>query len=156
MTFLKTITAASIVLASSAAFAQQAAPAAAEQPWTYKTRQLARADVDKLLLEPGKVLVLDVRRPDELPVKGSFPVFLSVQNADLEKYLKYVPRDRQIVTVSNRAHRAGAAGDLLKLRGFKVAGAIGTQDYEEQGGYVEHIKAPPAPAAAAPAVALAK
>jgi rhodanese-related sulfurtransferase len=159
MNILKTTIAATLILASAASFAQQAAaPAAAtSQPWTYKTKQLSRADVDALLLQPGKVLVLDVRRPDELPSKGSFPVFLSIQNADLEKYLKYIPKDRQIVTVSNRAHRAGAAGDLLTLRGFKVAGAIGTQDYEEQGGVVEHIKPPAAPAAApAPAVALAK
>jgi rhodanese-related sulfurtransferase len=165
MNILKTSIAAALILASAASFAQQApasgtpaAPAAAAaQPWTYRTKQLSRADVDALLLQPGKVLVLDVRRPDELPAKGSFPVFLSIQNADLEKYLKYIPKDRQIVTVSNRAHRAGAAGDLLTLRGFKVAGAVGTQDYEEQGGVVEHIKPPAAPAAApAPAVALAK
>jgi rhodanese-related sulfurtransferase len=160
MNFLKTTIAATLILASAASFAQQAPASgtpAAPQPWTYKTKQLDRAQVDALLLQPGKVLVLDVRRPDELPSKGSFPVFLSIQNADLEKYLKYIPKDRQIVTVSNRAHRAGAAGDLLTLRGFKVAGAIGTQDYEEQGGVVEHIKPPAAPAAApAPAVALAK
>jgi rhodanese-related sulfurtransferase len=163
MNILKTTLAATLIVASAASFAQQtAAPgtpaaAAASQPWTYKTKQLSRTEVDALLLQPGKVLVLDVRRPDELPSKGSFPVFLSIQNADLEKYLKYIPKDRQIVTVSNRAHRAGAAGDLLTLRGFKVAGAIGTQDYEEQGGVVEHIKPPAAPAAApAPAVALAK
>jgi rhodanese-related sulfurtransferase len=155
MNILKTTIAAALILASAASFAQQTATpaAAAAQPWTYKTKQLARADVDALLLQPGKVLVLDVRRPDELPSKGSFPVFLSIQNADLEKYLKYIPKDRQIVTVSNRAHRAGAAGDLLTLRGFKVAGAVGTQDYEEQGGVVEHIKPAAAPA---PAVALAK
>ena len=162
MKSLKTILAASLLLATSAAFAQQAAPAAggtpaaAPQPWTYKTKQLSRAEIDALLLQPNKVLVLDVRRPDELPSKGSFPVFLSIQNADLEKYLKYIPRDRQIVTVSNRAHRAGAAGDLLTLRGFKVAGAAGTQDYEEQGGYVEHIKAPAPAAPPAPAVAQAQ
>lgn len=166
---LKTLIAATFVVAASAAsaaFAQQApdaaaaAPAQAPQPWTYKTRQLHRAEVDALLLDPGKVLVIDVRRPDELSSKGSFPVFLSVQNADLEKYLKYIPKDRQIVTVSNRAHRAGAAGDLLSLRGYKVAGAVGTQDYEEQGGYVEHIAPPKAPAApaslGAPALAQGK
>jgi len=163
MNIRKTTITATLILASAASFAQQApasgtpAAVAAAQPWTYKTKQLSRADVDALLLQPGKVLVLDVRRPDELTSKGSFPVFLSIQNADLEKYLKYIPKDRQIVTVSNRAHRAGAAGDLLTLRGFKVAGAVGTQDYEEQGGVVEHIKPPVAPAAApAPAVALAK
>jgi rhodanese-related sulfurtransferase len=162
MNIFKTTIATALLLASTATFAQQdaaAAPkaAAAPQPWTYKTKQLTRADVDALLLQPGKVLVLDVRRPDELPAKGSFPVFLSIQNADLEKYLKYIPKDRQLVTVSNRAHRAGAAGDLLPLRGFKVAGAVGTQDYEDQGGVVEHIQPPAPPAAAsAPAVALAK
>jgi rhodanese-related sulfurtransferase len=164
MKFVKTIIAASLVLAASSAFAQQAAagaaaaPAAATQEWKYKTRQLNRAEIDALLLQPSKVLVIDVRRPDELPSKGSFPVFLSIQNADLEKYLKYIPKDRQIVTVSNRAHRAGAAGDLLTLRGYKVAGAAGTLDYEEQGGgLVEHIQPPAAPAApAAPAVAQAK
>jgi rhodanese-related sulfurtransferase len=161
MNILKTTLATALLLAGAAAFAQEAPapaaakPAAAPQPWTYKTKQLSRAEIDKLLLQPGKVLVLDVRRPDELPAKGSFPVFLSIQNADLEKYLKYIPKDRQIVTVSNRAHRAGAAGDLLTLRGFKVAGAAGTQDYEEQGGVVEHIK-PPAPPAAAPAPAVAQ
>lgn len=161
MNILKTTIATALLLASAASFAQEAAapaaakPSAAPQPWTYKTKQLSRAEIDKLLLQPGKVLVLDVRRPDELPAKGSFPVFLSVQNTDLEKYLKYIPKDRQIVTVSNRAHRAGAAGDLLTLRGFKVAGAAGTLDYEEQGGVVEHIK-PPAPPAAAPAPAVAQ
>jgi rhodanese-related sulfurtransferase len=160
MNILKTTIATALLLAGAASFAQEAAapaakPAAAPQPWTYKTKQLSRTEIDKLLLQPGKVLVLDVRRPDELPSKGSFPVFLSIQNADLEKYLRYIPKDRQIVTVSNRAHRAGAAGDLLTLRGFKVAGAAGTQDYEEQGGYVEHIK-PPAPPAAAPAPAVAQ
>ena len=160
MKILKNAIAATLILSATSAFAQQAPAAAAPaapQPWTYKTKQLSRAEIDALLLQPGKVLVLDVRRPDELPSKGSFPVFLSIQNADLEKYLKYIPRDRQIVTVSNRAHRAGAAGDLLTLRGFKVAGAAGTQDYEEQGGYVEHIKAPaPAAAPAAPALAQGK
>ena len=165
MKFVKTVIAASLVLAAASAIAQQAAApsaagaqAAAQQEWKYKTKQLSTSEVDALLLQPNKVLVLDVRRPDELPGKGSFPVFLSIQNADLEKYLKYIPKDRQIVTVSNRAHRAGAAGDLLSLRGYKVAGAIGTQDYEEQGGkFVEHITPPAPPAApAAPAVAQVK
>jgi len=154
MKFVKTVIAASLVLAAASAIAQQAATpsaagaqAAAQQEWKYKTKQLSTSEVDALLLQPNKVLVLDVRRPDELPGKGSFPV-----------YLKYIPKDRQIVTVSNRAHRAGAAGDLLSLRGYKVAGAIGTQDYEEQGGkFVEHITPPAPPAApAAPAVAQVK
>jgi rhodanese-related sulfurtransferase len=134
-------------MAASTVFGQQAAPAAVAaqtpQPWTYKTKQLNRADFDALIANPAKVVVIDVRRPDELISKGSFPVYLSIQIKDLEKSLDYIPRDRNIVTVSNRAHRAGAAGDLLNDKGFKVAGAVGSLDYEEQGGAVARITPPP-------------
>ena len=152
MTYLKNVLAAALVLAASASFAQQpVAPGSAPQAWTYKTKQLDRAQIDALLAKPEKVLVLDVRRPDELISKGSFPVFLSVQANELEKNLKYIPKDRAILTVSNRAHRAGAAGDLLTSKGYKVAGAAGTRDYEDQGGKIARIAPPPAQAAAAPA-----
>jgi rhodanese-related sulfurtransferase len=71
-------------------------------------------------------------------------VFLSIQIKDLEKSLDYIPKDRVIVTVSNRAHRAGAAGDILTAKGFKVAGAAGSLDYEDQGGTIARITPPPA------------
>jgi hypothetical protein len=48
---------------------------------------------------------------------GGLPVYLSVQAKDLENNLAYIPKDRIIVTVSNHAGRAGAAGDLLGSRG---------------------------------------
>lgn len=115
-------------------------------PWTYQTRQLSRNDVDKLLGNPKKLLIIDVRRPDELPKNGSFPVFLSVQIKDLPDALAYIPKDRVILTVSNRAHRAGAAGDLLSSKGYKVAGAVGSLDYAEAGGSIAKITPPPAPA----------
>lgn len=142
-----------LALGASFAFAQQTdapktdAPAKAAYvapPWTYKTKQLNKDQIDALLAKPKKVVVIDVRRPDELISKGSFPVFLSIQIKDLEKYLDYIPKDRTIVTVSNRAHRAGAAGDILTAKGFKVAGAAGSLDYEDQGGTVARITPPPA------------
>ena len=80
-----------------------------------------------------KVLILDVRRPDELISIGGFAVYLSVQAAELEKQLGAIPKDRPIVTVSNHANRAGRAADLLETHGFKVAGAVGAQDYESEG-----------------------
>ena len=135
----------SLIASSASAQENAAAPVptpAAPQPWTHKTRQLDRAAVDALLAKPKKVLFIDVRRPDEVVSKGSFPVFLNVQVDDLKNELDFIPRDRAIVTVSNRAHRAGAAGDLLAAKGFKVAGAIGSQDYEEQGGTITRIVAP--------------
>jgi rhodanese-related sulfurtransferase len=153
LSHLKIIAAAALALSASFVTAQQAAApgqaTAAEQPWKYKTKRLNRAEVDALLAQPGKLLVLDVRRPDELIKYGSFPVFLNVQNKELEQHLAYLPKDRAIVTVSNHAQRAGAAGDLLASKGFNVAGATGSEDYEKEGGkWVAHIQ-PPAPRPAA-------
>jgi rhodanese-related sulfurtransferase len=121
----------------------KAKPQAAQQAWAYKTKQLDRSQIDALLADPKKVIVIDVRRPDEVVTKGSFPVFLNIQVDDLKNRLDFIPRDRAIITVSNRAHRAGAAGDLLANNGFKVAGAAGSQDYEDQGGTIKRITPPP-------------
>ncbi len=143
-------TAATIVLAltATAALAQQA-----PKPWTYKTKQLARAEVDALLAKPEKLLVLDVRRPDELTAKGSFPVYLNVQVKEVAQNLAYIPKDRVIITVSNHAYRAGEVGDLLTSKGYKVAGAAGSEDYEAQGGKITRVAPPPPRAAAAVATA---
>jgi rhodanese-related sulfurtransferase len=155
---LKPILALAFSLVASIALAQQpapastaaattaaAAPAYVAPPWIYKTKQLNRAEVDALLSNPKKLIVIDVRRPDELISKGAFPVYLNIQFKEFEKYLAFIPNDRTIITVSNRAHRAGAVGDLLTSRGFKVAGAAGSLDYEDQGGVIDRITAPPPP-----------
>lgn len=128
----------------------QKTDAAAAKPWTYATQRLDRAAVDALLAKPAEVLIIDVRRPDELVAKGTFPVYLNIQAQRIEQSLQYIPRDRKIVTVSNHAYRAGAAGDLLAAKGFTVAGATGSEDYEAQGGKaVTRIVAPARPVAAA-------
>lgn len=146
---LKTALTLVLAISASAAFAQQA-----PKPWIYKTRQLARAEVDALLAKPEQLLVIDVRRPDELTAKGSFPVYLNVQAKAVEQNLAFIPKDRAIVTVSNHAYRAGEVGDLLTSKGYKVVGATGSEDYEAQGGKITRV-APPAPRQAA-AVATAQ
>lgn len=93
------------------------------------------------------MLLLDVRRPDEIITNGGFPVYLSIQAAELEKHLSEIPKDKPIITVSNHANRAGRAADLLSSKGFKIAGAIGAQVYESAGGKLVKY-APPTPAAA--------
>jgi rhodanese-related sulfurtransferase len=124
-------------------------------PWTHKTKRLNRDEFDKLLGHPEKLLIIDVRRPDEVTKYGGFPVYLSVQAKNIPESLDYIPKDRKIVTVSIRAHRAGDAGDILISKGYKVAGAIGTADYEDQGGWLTKIPVPPPRAAATPAAVAA-
>lgn len=160
MKAVKTLLAITLAIGSTVAFAQAAAsaPAAAASgayvapPWTYKTKQLSRNDVDKLLGNPKKLLIIDLRRPDELVKYGSFPAYLNLQVKDLPELLEFIPKDRVILTVSNRAHRAGAAGDILTAAGYKVAGAIGSEDYREAGGTITK-HAPPTPTASAASAA---
>ena len=122
------------LLAAAAAFAQSATPA--------KAKTLTRAELDQLLATPDKVLLIDVRRPDEISTNGGFPVYLSIQIGDLEKHLDAIPRDRIIVTVSNHAARGGKAADLLASKGFNVAGAVGAETYEKEGGTLTKIALP--------------
>lgn len=125
-----------VLLASAVTFAQQAPSAPASQ-----AKILTRAEFDALLAKPGSVLLIDVRRPTEIAQNGGFPVYLNIQADQLEKRLAEIPRGVPIVTVSNHAHRAGIAADLLASKGFKIAGAIGAQVYESEGGHL--IKYPP-------------
>ena len=135
----------SCMLMTSAAFAQQAATpqAAATKAPAFKAHVLTRAEFDALLAKPEQLLIIDVRRPDELTKIGGFPVYLSIQPAELESKLAWIPKDRTIVTVSNHAARSGKAADLLASKGFKVAGTIGAQNYEADGGKLSHITPPP-------------
>ncbi len=107
-----------------------------------QAKVLTRAEIDDLLTHPDQVLILDVRRPDEVKDIGGFPVYLSIQIGDLEKSLAWIPKDRTIIALSNHASRGGRAADILTKAGFKVAGAAGAEDYEEQGGKLTKIVAP--------------
>jgi len=132
------------ILAVSAATTVYAQPPAkqsntATQP-AAKAHILTRAELDQLLAKPEQLVVIDVRRPDELTSIGGFPAYLSIQVGDLEKFLAYIPKERTVVTVSNHAGRAARAADLLASKGFKVAGAVGAQNYEEQGGKLTKIE----------------
>jgi len=130
------------LLASTVTFAQ---PQGGDAP--SKAKIFTRAEFDALMAKPGSVLLLDVRRPTEIAQNGGFPVYLNIQGADLEKHLAEIPRGKPIVTVSNHAHRAGIAADLLASKGINVAGAIGAQVYESEGGTLVKY-APEKPAAA--------
>jgi len=108
-----------------------------------QAKVLTRVEIDELLSKPDQVLIIDVRRPDEVTSIGGFPVYLSIQIADLEKSLAFIPKDRTIIALSNHAARGGRAADILTKAGFKVAGAAGAEDYEAQGGTLTKIAPPP-------------
>jgi rhodanese-related sulfurtransferase len=126
---------------SVATFAADPAPPAARPE--AQTRELSRAQFEALLTQPEKLLIIDVRRPDELTKIGGFPVYLSVQMKELESSTAWIPKDRTIVTVSNHAARSGRAADFLVSKGYRVAGTVGAQTFEEQGGKLTKFEIPP-------------
>jgi rhodanese-related sulfurtransferase len=105
-------------------------------------KALTRAEFDALVATPERVLLLDVRRPDEVQKNGGFAAYFSVPLADLEKYLAFIPKDRAIVAISNHAHRAEDAARLLQRHGFTVAGVVGSLTYEEEGGTIVRVPRP--------------
>jgi rhodanese-related sulfurtransferase len=132
-----------VTMLVAAAFAFGQADNGKQAPRKSQAKVLTRADIDELLSKPDQILIIDVRRPDEVTSIGGFPVYLSIQIADLEKNLAFIPKDRTIIALSNHAGRAGRAADILTKAGFKVAGAAGAQSYETEGGTLSKIAPPP-------------
>jgi rhodanese-related sulfurtransferase len=134
-----------LALSLSAVAQQPAASAPAS-----KAHVLTVTELDQWLDKPDQILLIDVRRPDEVSNVGGFPVYLSIQLSQLESSTSWIPKNRKIITVSNHAGRAGKAADLLASKGFKVVGAVGSDSYEKEGGHrAVHIAVPP-PKPAAP------
>ncbi|HWW89029.1 MAG TPA: hypothetical protein VNZ26_35795 [Vicinamibacterales bacterium] len=120
--------------------------AARDEPKSFK--ELHRADIEALMANPEKALILDVRSPGEIAYWGAFPVYLDIQSSEgdssaagIEKHLAEIPKDKPLVTVSGRANRSGFAAAMLEQRGYKVVGAIGAMTFGEEGGQL--IKAAP-------------
>jgi rhodanese-related sulfurtransferase len=129
-------------LTTTLACAQEPAAGAPKAPKS-NAHLLTNAEFDALVKHPENLVLVDVRRPDEVTAIGGFPVYLSIQLKDLANSLAWIPKDRTVVLVSNHAGRASHAADLLSGKGFKVAGAIGAQTYEKAGGTILHIPVPP-------------
>src|SRR5882672_816398 len=103
-TLKKIVSGGAIGLMSAVAFAQQPSTPAhpsnhtqATQPVS-RAKKLTRAEFDALVAHPDQVLLIDVRRPDEISSIGGFPVYLSIQIKDLKNHLGEIPKDKLIIT----------------------------------------------------------
>ena len=76
-----------ILVAAVVAFGQTDNAKQAADKQASHAKVLTRAELDELLAKPGRVLIVDVRRPDEISKVGGFPVYLNVQIDDLAKEL---------------------------------------------------------------------
>jgi len=135
-----------LFVATTVTFGQEGAIQKAQAP-KFQAKVLSRAEFDDLFVKPDQILIIDVRRPDEIKDVGGFPVYLNIQIGDLEKSLAWIPKERTIITISNHAARGGRAADILTKKGFNVVGTIGVQTYEQAGGTfaAKVVVPPPAP-----------
>jgi rhodanese-related sulfurtransferase len=150
MKIIRTLASAALLLVASGAMAQQVSAPGVTVAAPSISSKLSRNQLDGLLAYPGQVLIVDVRRPDEIGSVGGFGAYLGIQLRDLDAYAVFIPRERTIITVSNHAGRALKAADALLAKGYKVAGAVGAQDYEAEGGKLSKTAAPLAQVAQAP------
>ena len=73
-------------LAAFAQIAEQTEP-------TFEAHVLTRGEFDALQAKPQQLLIIDVRRPDEITSMGGFAVYLNLQPADLDAQLDLIPRE---------------------------------------------------------------
>ena len=111
--FLLLIFAAPIAFGATKSAKTAEAPAAAAEAYKPTSLQLHRAELDALLSKPDQLLIIDLRRPDEVSSIGGFPVYLSIQADQLEKSLDLIPKERTIVTVSNHSGRSGGTSGMI-------------------------------------------
>jgi hypothetical protein len=90
---------------------------------------------------PGVKIILALR-PHEIQSIGGFPVFLSIQWATSKSTWPKFLRMGTSSPVSNHAVRAVRVADLLANKGFNIAGAVGAQTYEFEGGKLVKVAAP--------------
>lgn len=78
-----------VFIAAAVAFGQQGGNTKKQ---TSQAHVLTNAEFDALLATPDQILIIDVRRPDEVTSNGGFPVYLSIQSSQLAKSLAWIPK----------------------------------------------------------------
>lgn len=106
--------------------------AAAAMP-LFAEKELTPDELAKMLEDKSKIFLLDVREKYELDDAGVIDGYYHIPLGDLEKRLKEVPKDKLIITVCMRGHRAGEAAAILEENGYNVYGSCGIEQYKAKG-----------------------
>ena len=81
---------------------------------------IAMTELRRLLKQsPGKVMVIDVRSPDEY-LNMHIPGAINIPNGELQNRLAELPKQKQIITACGKGGgRSEQAATLLKENGFE-------------------------------------
>lgn len=84
--------------------------------------------------QPQKPYVLDVRQPEEFR-QGHIAGARLIPLGELDRRMKELPRDREIVCVCRSGSRSGSATRQLNAAGFKAANLRGGMIAWERSGF---------------------
>lgn len=104
----------------------------AHQAGSNAPKKLGYEEIVKLLEQPGQVLFIDVREPNEIEVTGTLKGALTIPVGQLEGRLKEVPKDKPVVTFCRRGGRATRAANLLDEKGYKTVGVFGLEEHHDK------------------------
>ena len=104
----------------------------AESEPEYSVEKTSPEELEALVSSKEDLVLLDVRRPSELEELGTVEGYVNIVLSDLEERMGELPKDKPIVTICNRARRAGKAADLLKEKGYNVIGRFAMNDWKDE------------------------
>jgi rhodanese-related sulfurtransferase len=113
----------------------------ARQTESKAPKKLAPEEIVKLLKEPGSVIFVDVREPNEIAVTGTVKGALTIPVGQLEGRLSEVSKGKAVVPFCKLGGRAARAANLLEAKGYKTVGVFGLEPlYEQLKDYIVYPK----------------
>ena len=104
-------------------------------------KQLTTDDIKKLVDSKAKMVVVDVREPDELEKLGTLEGVMNIPLGQVESRWSEVPKDVPLVVLCNRGARAGKAADVFKEHGYKDVSYGGLREWKARGWDLVYPKA---------------
>ena len=115
-----------------------AQPPAGDQP---QFKRLTADELKAMIDGQEKMLLLDVREPQELEKLGALKGFVNIPLGQVGKRLGEVPKGTLIVSVCNRAVHAASAAGILHKNGHTQLRTFAMNDWTEKGYQVIYPKA---------------
>src|SRR5712692_4495647 len=126
-----------LVFVCAVATLAHAMPASAQKPAT--PNETSPDALEEKLENGERILVIDVRSNGELNT-ASIPGGIHIPMAQLAARVKDVPKDVQLVFISNRGGRSSRAAKLFNKRGYPTATFCALNDWKARGYETESVK----------------
>jgi rhodanese-related sulfurtransferase len=105
--------------------------AAAQDQTAKPTQRIAIPDLKKKLDSHEKLLLIDVREDSELAADGAIPGAIHIPVGELDRRMKDVPKDVEIIFYCGGGTRAQAAAEKFSKAGYQAGEFCGMTDWKK-------------------------